>query len=308
MSKFSLGLEISHNWLKMVQMEKLGARKPFVSLLPIENDSLYTEGYLQDYLKDVIKEQKKELATRKVSVCVSDIPCFSKILEVESQEKSVKDVIAWEIEQHVTGSVQDYYYDFYPAQRLNEPHLNYFLAVAVRRTLLDPIIREIREANLSPVALETEYCSMVNLIEYCYPDQNKNVVAVVDIGNRSFKYIVCFEGMFYFCHSEPHPQEFESFDRNSRSRYLKNVCNFIQEKIKEKIEGSKHLSGKQVVQMFICGDLFFKNQEAVDFVISQFSIPAHILNPFKGTDLENEDYSTICAVPVGLAVREMEKE
>ncbi|MFH1762145.1 MAG: pilus assembly protein PilM [bacterium] len=300
--EYRLGLEISPRWLKMAQLASDNSIRPFVYLLPLEAKSFHEQGYIYKHLKEIVKSQRNDIHTKDVSVCISDICSLSKIISVEKDESNVKDVIEWEFEQQILGTLQEYYYDFYPVKILDTEIAKHFIAVAVRKTLLDSILMEIRNAKLNPVVLDMEYCAIVNMFEHLYPEENENLVAIVDISFSCIKYFLVYNGVFSDYNIEMHAQGFgENF--NITDLYIGKLCVFLESRLKEIAGSNVFFEKKEISRIYLTGDLFFKNPEISNFIKSHFSITAKYLNPFRHTELAGEDFSVICSVPVGLTLR-----
>lgn len=195
-SNFPIGLDISDQSLKLVQLKKHGEKIKIQALgkktLPkglFENGVIKKRDEVVKAIKSLIdKPFYGKVNSKEVIACLPETKTFVKLIEVENASGDIAAVIDSEIEKHVPMSLDEIYYDWQVIK--NYPNKQAILIGAAPRDIVNQYTELLDKSKLSIIALEIEPISLCRCLlaeeHYKYKGKFDQNYGIVDIGaNRS---------------------------------------------------------------------------------------------------------------------------
>lgn len=212
-SNFPIGLDISDQSLKIVQLKKYGEKIKIQALgkktLP---KGLFVNGEVKK--RDEIIKAIKELidnpsfgsiSGKEVIACLPESKTFIKLIEVEKTSADMAAIIDSEIEKHVPISLEEIYYDWQVIKNHSDKQM--ILIGAAPRNIINQYTDLLDQAKLSIIALEIEPISICRCLlaeeHYKYKGNKDQNYGLVDIGANRSNFTVYSGGTILFSFSMP---------------------------------------------------------------------------------------------------------
>jgi type IV pilus assembly protein PilM len=198
-SNYPIGLDISDLSLKLIQLNKFRDKITIQAISKIDLQPGIIErgeiNNIEEFTKSINKLLNKPkfgfISSNNVVACLPETKTFVKLIEIEKNTNSLKNVIENEIEKHIPMLTKDIYYDW---QIINEKaHSLEILIAAAPKKIVDSYIKCLKQTKLSVVALEIEASAICRcLLAEETPKIQKNIknYAIIDIGAKRTSLIV----------------------------------------------------------------------------------------------------------------------
>jgi len=192
--KEAMGLDIGSSAIKLVQLEETAAgyRLKGFSMVNLPPDAV-GDGVIKDppVVVDAIKEAVAKAGVRGRGAVISvsgHSVIMKKVLLPRATPEELAEAIPLEAEHHIPFPIDDVYLDF---QVVGEPrgnggHIDVLL-VAVKKVKVDEYVAVVEEAGLDPVVVDVDAFALANQFEVNHPFEEREVVALIDIGASVMK-------------------------------------------------------------------------------------------------------------------------
>ena len=201
------GLDIGSHSLKIAQVEKGKDKARLIAFgsAPAPPRGLLSEAEADlTALAEAIKKlhQEAKITTRNVAVALPEDKVFTKIVTFPKlSEEELKSAIKWEAEQYIPIPLDEIALDY---QIVGETKVGVaekieVLLVAAPKRLIEKVLKVLRVAGLTPVALETEIIALARSL--IAPDSEANLL--VDLGARATDMAIVEAGRVVFTRSIP---------------------------------------------------------------------------------------------------------
>ncbi len=341
-----IGLDIGSSSIKVIQLEdedggyrlsKFGMRtlEPEMIVDGTIMDSVRCVETLQGLLKDqsiTAKDAVISLSGHSVIIKRVSLP--------QMTEDELAESIKWEAEQYIPFDINDVDIDF---QILNsfvdadgKPQIDVLLA-AVKKDKLSEYTSLVIEAGLKPVIVDIDSFALENMYEINYGTNEKETVALINIGASITNINILQKGMFAFMrdvsiggnkYTESIQKElglsYEDAEKAKRGEDVEGVNTFTIDTIIENVSTEivseitrsfgyfKTSSGSENIDKLLLsgGSSGMKNLNT--FLQEHLGIPVETVNPFKHIKIPPEfdsnfitEVMPIAAVAVGLGIRRL---
>ncbi len=189
--KTLLGLNIGSGYIKMVELKDSGSIYTLSNfgMAALPPDAI-VDGAIMDSsavvtaivnLANNLKVKKKKIST---SISGHSV-IVKKITLPLMNENTIEDTIHQEAAQHIPYDISDVNLDFQilgPNQ--NNPENMDVILVAVKKDTINDYLALVEEAGFIPVVVDVDTFALENAYEYNYSENEKKIVALVDIGTN----------------------------------------------------------------------------------------------------------------------------
>jgi type IV pilus assembly protein PilM len=166
----------------------------------IENGEIKDEAQLQSHLKSLL-EKAGELPSKAVVVSMPETKTFLKILEITAQtKKEISEKIIEQLPTAIPVSPEEIYFDWQilkSDEKLKKdkkaPSKYTILLVAALKTTVDSFLKVINNANLTPIAFESEAIALSRAMLGNNQIDSKSR-AIIDLGATQTSLIITEEG------------------------------------------------------------------------------------------------------------------
>lgn len=282
------GLDIQKEYIAVVQYTAKGNAVTLVALQPIAGNS--PEAVSEEL--GILKSKFKFVDSR-VNCSLPLETAIIKTFPVDASDNAVEAALAWELEQNIIGSADEYVFDFQP---LSTPAQNFshYQLVAYRKERIQTLSALLKTHKLQPRCIDVDAFALINMFEASYPEQTGQPAVIIHAETADARILLTQNGQlldFECIRFDPEP------DPGMLSNYI--------------LEALPRLgNGMQPVQTpFYATGLLFSQDGYIDSL--QGWLPGiSILHPFRkiecriGVD-ENKlsGYLSQLSVAVGLAIR-----
>lgn len=290
-TKYPLGLDISPDVIRLVQLKKSGDKIKFQALTKNElPDNTFENGEIKD--KEALYKSIKHALNNPlfgkftVDEVVASLPeskTFIKLIEVDRSPNDLAGLIESALEKHIPFSIKEIYYDWQIIKTLPEKYL--ILIGVAPKQLVDDFISVIEATGLSLAALEidcTAVCRCFLAEEANKKIKSQNNYALIDLNKFNTAIIFYGQNTILFTISLPisgleiinkiasaleidanqaeKAKNLCGFDDKSAEGVIKNILSPIIEeliaKVNESIEfyNNHFQAGGPINKIIICGD------------------------------------------------------
>lgn len=201
------GLDIGSHNLKIAQVQKSGDKARLIAFgsAPAPPRGLLSEAETDlTALAEVIKKlhQEAKIGTRKVAATLPEDKVFTKVVTFPKlSEEELKSAMKWEAEQYVPVPLEEITLDYQIVGQIKEGAMEKMevLLVAAPKRLMEKLLKVLRVAGLTPVALETEILALARSL--LVPDSEANLL--VDLGARATDMAIIEAGQVVLTRSIP---------------------------------------------------------------------------------------------------------
>ena len=195
-----IGLDIGDQTIKITEVDKSSDQIALNSLKILETPrGVVKDGKLVDVnvLAEMIEEalEEGEFNTDKVVTAVSGEQVISRTIEIPSlSEDQLENTVKWEAEDQLPVEIDDVILDY---EVLGETPNGQFqvLLIAIRKTLVNKYLELFSEADLMPIAIETEPIAIARTVDQLY---FSSTICVIDIGVKTTDISVVNEDKLLF--------------------------------------------------------------------------------------------------------------
>lgn len=201
------GLDIGSHSIKIAQVEKSKDKARLVAfgIAPSPPRGLLSEAEADlTTLAAAIKKlhQETRIATKNAATTLPEDKVFTKIVTFPRlSEDELKSAIKWEAEQYVPIPLEEVTLDYQIVGTIKEGAVEKIevLLVAAPKSLIEKVIKVLKVAGLTPVALETEILALARSL--APPDSETSLL--VDLGARATDIAIVERGQVVFTRSIP---------------------------------------------------------------------------------------------------------
>lgn len=235
--KVTVGLDIGSGFVKAAVVSHAGAEPELtrISYLPLVADAI-VEGEIMDpsLVADTVRAVISGLGvpTKRVVTAVGGRDVIVKKIQMDRMpETDAREVIRWEAEQYVPFDMENVQLDFQILDPGAEGLQMEVLLVAAKRELIEQRMLLLEEAGLSPSVVDVDAFAIHNAFEYNYPDAQRGVVALVNVGHEISSILIQSDGVPIVTREVP-------FGTRLVREELRRVAGLSQEEAEAAIQGS----------------------------------------------------------------------
>ncbi|MFC1586633.1 type IV pilus biogenesis protein PilM [Fibrobacterota bacterium] len=299
-----IGLDFGKSVVKMVEYSRVKKQVLTIAKLFLEPSEWDDEAGLSKKMRQWILD-KKQSKTGEIVTAVPGEYAVIRQVEVDADEKNIRDTLSWEMEQYINSSLDQYLLDFQDQEGDTAGTTNTFIVSAYRKAEIEKLQRIIDLPSLPLTVVDVDVFASQNAFEINYPEHHSKNTWLIKADLHGINCILTRRGRFLNFHSIPVPDDFLVADDPGRVQIIgdliKEICTVLEEE----------RSGDQgSVKKFFCGDLAadFEFKQALESAIPSGAVP---LNSFKQVrfphDAEYADKvmetAPQCATALGLAMR-----
>ena len=220
-----------------------------------------------------------------------------KLIPLDTDEEQVDEAIEWELGQQISGTFDEYVFDYEEIESVSLASARTFLAVAYRRELVNRMAGIIRSVKLEPQIVDLDIFGLVNVFSANYIDRKAMTSLLVHSESEVTKFVLTRNGEF---------RNYHCFGHNSGSVDPAGFASALSAEIDRFLAATKNAAGRPGV--YITGS-YYQQSFGRDAFFEK--VPdAQLLNPFRNIkcqvkidEQQFQEYSTQLAVAVGLALR-----
>jgi type IV pilus assembly protein PilM len=337
-----IGIDIGSSSIKLVELKE---RKGVYELLnfgmiPLPPEAI-VDGSIMDSLtvvegiKGLISGLK--IRTKNVATSISGHAIIIKRISLPVMSKEeLEESINWEAEQYIPFDINDVNIDFQILGESEDPHHMDVLLVAVKKDVITDYTTIMSEAGLSPLILDIDSLALGNMFEINYPDEVKNLVALVNIGASIMNINIMKNAIplftrdisiggnqfteeiqkhFYISYEEAEKMKIGIKEDNEKKdeidRIIGKVSNSIAVEVQKSLDFYAASSPeKSITKIYLSGG-GAKLKEIDEVIRERVGIDVERINPFKNINYIDkgfeseyiENIAPFAAVAVGLALR-----
>ena len=190
-NKLSAGLDIGSGFVKLVVIDHSKPEPEIVqvSTSPLVQDAI-VEGEVMDpvLVAETVRSVVEGSGVRKQDIvaAVGGHDVIIKRIQMDRMnEADAREVIRWEAEQHVPFDMENVQLDFQILDPEGDGVQMSVLLVAAKRELIENRMSLLADAGLTPTVIDVDAFALHNAFERSYPDLNKGLVALVNIGHET---------------------------------------------------------------------------------------------------------------------------
>ncbi len=212
-SNYPIGLDISSNVLRLVQLNKVGKKNKIQAISKIEMEKgLIVDGEIKD--EDAVLEKINQLIRKplfgkvssdRVVACLPETKTFVKLIKIEKSPNQISEIIESEIEKHIPYAINEVYFDW---QSIHEGDNDSLVLIgATPKEIVNQYTNLLDRAKLSIQALEIEPVSICRCLlaeeRPDYQSQEQGNYALIDIGANRTSMVVYSRNTVVFTVSMP---------------------------------------------------------------------------------------------------------
>lgn len=347
-AQISLGLDLGSSAIKVVKLERalanLPARVAVAATIPVPLGSTLSEAtadrdMIAVRLKKVINDS--HVVSNEVTVALPEPLVFTRVIEVpQLTDNELESALKWQADQYIPLPLSEVTTDY---AILSKPDNNkekmQVLLVAAPLSVIDRTKKMLAQANLEPIAIETEI--IATLRSFTAQDNHQAVMMIMDCGASKTDFSIVESGILLFTHTTGLAGE-------AITRAISSAFNFerLQAEEYKKVYGldESHFQGKvfmaikpivdSIVEELRKSIAFYQEKNAakpvktviltggtallpglVRYITNALSIEVQIGNPWSGLTLDQASILTLPAnnyplfsVATGLALRSLTQD
>jgi len=290
------GLDMQKEYFSIVQYSP---EEQAITLLDIHSFSAEAGSDEWKTWKNELKNRGRRLRFFSPSIVCSMPSEYAviKLITLDVDEPDIAGAIEWELGQHITGTLEEYVFDYEKIVSLPDDPAKKYLAVAYRRELVNRMAGMVRGVKLKPAIVDLDIFGLVNVFEFNYRDQNAAPSLLVHSESDLTKFILTRNGGFL---------DFHCFEHKAGSIDAAGFAEVLSAEIDRFCAARQKTNGR--IGVYITGSYF---KEAFSRDVFFEKVPgAELLNPFRAIkcqvkidEQQFQEYSTQLAVAAGLALR-----
>jgi type IV pilus assembly protein PilM len=189
-SQSIVGLDVGSSSIKAVELSKKSKSKNFelthlgVAQVPAEaivQGAFLNSSAITEAIQEAIENAKIKTANVAAAVCGHSV-IVKKVSLPQMTREELDEQIRWEAEQYIPFDVNEVNLDFQILESSDGEGQMDVLLVAAKKDLIDDYVQVIREAGLTPVAVDVAGFAIENAFETNYDTAPDDVIALVNIG------------------------------------------------------------------------------------------------------------------------------
>lgn len=201
------GLDIGSHSIKIAQVTK---KKDKIHLVAFGSAPAPPRGLISEAetdltaIAEVTKKlhQESKITTKNVAVALPEDQVFTKIITTPKlSDEELRAALKWEAEQYIPRPLEEVTYDHQIVGKIRQKKQEKFevLLVAAPKRLIEKLLKILKVAGLTPVALETEILALSRSL--ISPDSETTVL--VDLGARATDIAIVEAGQVVLTRSIP---------------------------------------------------------------------------------------------------------
>jgi type IV pilus assembly protein PilM len=189
-SQSIVGLDVGSSSIKAVELSKKSKGKNFdlthlgVAQVPAEaivQGAFLNSSAITEAIQEAIENAKIKTNTVAAAVCGHSV-IVKKVSLPQMTRDELDEQIRWEAEQYIPFDVNEVNLDFQILETSEGEGQMDVLLVAAKKDLIDDYVQVIKEAGLTPVAVDVAGFAIENAFEINYDTGPDDVIALVNIG------------------------------------------------------------------------------------------------------------------------------
>jgi type IV pilus assembly protein PilM len=201
----TFGLDIGSSAVKVVQLDPEGASVVALGTAALPADVI-ADGMIKDppTLVEAIRDAVSRAGVRgkEAAIGVSGRELIIKKVQIpEVPAKELRDAIQLEAEHHIPFAIDEVFLDYHVIGR--HDGVMDLILVAVKKSKVVEYIGVVEEAGLNPVVVDVDGFALGNQFELNHPDEQREAVALIDIGASVMKTNVVRNGASIFARDIP---------------------------------------------------------------------------------------------------------
>jgi len=339
-----IGLDIGSNAVKMVEVDrsKRGFELQFAGLAPLPDGAIVEKSIKKpDLVGNAIGSlyRSSKSRTRQVAISVAGKAVIIKQVTMSSMtDAQLEKQIQMEAEPYIPFDIKDVNLDFFiMGDRPEKEGAMEVVLVAAKKDYMAEYIDMVSSLNLVPLVVDVDPFALEVMYEFCYPNVQEEVVALVNVGASTININILKSGASQYTRDLPLGGDsitreivrfFDvSFDqaenikrgaqvakinpRSLRKIFLRSVDYFVSELQKILDFFSTNISYDPIQKIFLSGGAA-GTYGLSSTMESELNIPVEIVDPFRSLRVDDKvfdmDYlnniGASMAVAVGLALRD----
>lgn len=338
-----IGLDIGSSAVKMVEIDraKKGEELQFLGVAPLPDGAIVEKTVKKpDAVRAAIsglwknsKSRTKSLAT---SVAGKSV-IIKQVTMTSMTDAQLEKQIEMEAEPYIPFDIKDVHLDFYiMGDRPEREGTMEVVLVAAKKDYMDEYMDLIKSAGLSPIVVDVDPFALEVMYEWCYPNVQEEVVALVNVGASTMNVNILKSGASQYTRDLPlggdsitrEIMRFFDVDydraenikrgaqlekvnpRNLRKIFQRSVDYFVSELQKILDFFATNVSYDPIQKIFLSGGAAH-TYGLVSAMESELNIPVEIIDPFRSVRVDEKVFDlnylqsvgSTMAVAVGLALR-----
>ncbi|MFH0925505.1 MAG: type II secretion system protein GspL [bacterium] len=333
----SLGIDIRDNNLCVAHlgMSYRGVEliNGIVETLPYNTDEFPRESEIKivEILREFVRGYHEKLDD--VIIGIPRKKIFFREISLPAVEKeNLREMLSYELENHIPMSIDDVYFDYHVAGKGDENSLRIFL-VAVKRDTLTWYLDILNKVDLSPTIIEMSSFALYNLIRFnnilnekvlgASIEINKNNIEISIIEDQELKFSRAInrvdeglekwffdEGLMKAVSEDPPNPNNQSQTTNVQvNSATKTLVNDITFELIHTIENGKLVLKKELTHIALCG-LEWIDENLAAYLSQKAEVSAVVVDPTANISCENGGLKgrVALASAIGLALRGIKEQ
>lgn len=338
-----IGLDIGSYAVKMVEIDrsKKGFELQFVGLAPLPDGAVVEKSIKRaDAVRLAVEGlyRNSKSRTRGIATALSGKAVIIKQVTMSSMsDGQLEKQIQLEAEPYIPFDIKDVNLDFFiMGDRPEKEGTMDVVLVAAKKDYMEEYLGLISSANLSPIVVDVDPFALEVMYEFCYPNVQEEVVALVNVGASAINVNVLKSGQSQYTRDLPVGSDsitrdiMRFFDvdyeraenikraaqldgvspRNLRKIFQRAVEHFVSELQKVLDFFTANISYDPIQKIFLSGGAA-NTHGLVSSMESELDVPVEIVDPFRSFRIDEKvfdmeylkEIGPVMAVAVGLALR-----
>lgn len=339
-----IGLDIGSSSIKMVEIDrtKKGVELQFAGCAPLPDGAVVDKTLKKlDVVATAINAMTSSAKTRTkdVAMSLSGKSVIIKQVTMNSMtDAQLEKQIEMEAEPYIPFDIKDVRLDFYiMGDRPEREGTMEVVLVAAKRDYMDEYTDLLKSVNLSPVVVDVDPFSLEVMYEFCYPNVQEEVVALINIGASTMNVNILKSGASQYTRDLPiggdsitreimrfFDVDYERAEnikrgaqmdginpRNLRKIFQRSVDYFVSEIQKVLDFFATNVSYDPIQKIFLSGGAAL-TYDLAPTIEEELNIPVEIVDPFRSLKVDEKVFDlqylgqmgASMAVAVGLALRD----
>jgi len=338
-----IGLDIGSYAVKMVEIDrsKKGFELQFVGLAPLPDGAVVEKSIKRaDAVRLAVESlyRNSKSKTRGIATALSGKAVIIKQVTMSSMsDGQLEKQIQLEAEPYIPFDIKDVNLDFFiMGDRPEKEGTMDVVLVAAKKDYMEEYLGLISSANLSPIVVDVDPFALEVMYEFCYPNVQEEVVALVNVGASAINVNVLKSGQSQYTRDLPVGSDsitrdiMRFFDvdyeraenikraaqldgispRNLRKIFQRAVEHFVSELQKVLDFFTANISYDPIQKIFLSGGAA-NTYGLVSSMETELDISVEIVDPFRSFRIDEKvfdmeylkEVGPVMAVAVGLALR-----
>lgn len=263
MAAQTVGLDLGSSAIKVVKLEQERKDGPIrlisASAIPIPLGGVLSEaqndrGAIAASLKKLLQDMHVDM--REVTVALPETQVFTRVIEVpQLSEKELESALRWQADQYIPLPLSEVTMDFAVLSKPENPKGKMeVLLVAAPLTVIEKTMNMLAQADLTPVAIETEIIACIRPLNQKMAQDS--VVMIIDSGATTTGFSILKGGVLLFTHST-------SIAGESITRAISTAFNF------EHTQAEEYKKVYGLIEQHFQGKVFASIKPIVDSIIEE---------------------------------------